>query len=364
MQRLPAPPHTRVALRFDESRNQHASAIREGISSITRAGDYLWLAFDESTTIERLRWDGEAYGEHRQFRLAHFVDLPAGEDVEMDIEGLDVAGGFLWVSGSMSKKRSAPDPADDVDEQLAALKTIEVDDNRYNFIRLPLTIAADGHPEPRKVVLRDGAPVVAAHMKTKGKSNKLIRALRDDDHIGEYMAIPSKDNGFDIEGLTAVGERVFLGLRGPVLNGYAVVLEVRFKLKKKGRRLKLRKIGKHGERYRKHFLNLDGMGVRECYTDADDGHLYVLAGPTMDLDGDIAIWRVKGGFDDVHTNVLHEVERLFDITHAEEVDYGTDKAEGLCDHVGGGYLVVYDSPAEGRKEGDADVWADVFGGEE
>ena len=31
--------------------------------------------------------------------------------------------------------------------------------------------------------------------------------------------IPSNDNGFDVEGLAVSGNRVFLGLRGPVLAG-------------------------------------------------------------------------------------------------------------------------------------------------
>ena len=360
MQRLPPPPRHRVALHFDESLNQHDAKVREGISSLTRDGDYLWLAFDESTTVERLRWDGEAYGDHRQFRLARLLDLPADDDTEMDIEGLDVAGGFLWVSGSMSTKRDRPDPDDAPDEQLDALAAVARDANRYVLARLPLAEGHDGHPEPRDVALHGGKTVYAGMMATDGETNALLEALRADEHLGPYMALPSKDNGFDVEGLTVVGERVFLGLRGPVLNAYAVVVEAQFKLKKKGRRLKPRKIGRDGERYRKHFLHLAGMGVRECYTDADDGHLYVLAGPTMDLDGDIAVWRVEGGIPDEHTAVHHEVTRLFDVTRPEDVAYGTDKAEGIADHVPGGFLVVYDTPAPERKLDEDSVYGDVF----
>lgn len=359
--RLPPPPRHRVPLRFDESLNQHEDKIRDGISSLTRDGDYLWVAFDESTTVERLRWDGEAYAEHRQFRLANLADLPAADDTEMDIEGMDVADGFLYITGSMSEKRGHPDPEDDVDEQVEALATVKRDENRYVLLRAPLTTGHDGHPEPRRVAIHDGQTVYAGMMDTDGRTNRLLDELRADQHLADYITLPSKDNGFDVEGLTVVGERVFLGLRGPVLNSYAVVVEVQFKLKKKGRRLKPRRIGRDGERYRKHFLNLAGMGIRECYTDPANDNLYVLAGPTMDLDGDIAIWRVGGGLRDEHTSVHHEVERLFDITHAEEVEYGTDKAEGVADHVAGGYLVVYDSPAEDRKIDDDGVYADVFG---
>ena len=50
------------------------------------------------------------------------------------------------------------------------------------------------------------------------------RALADDPHFGPYMAIPGKDNGFDIEGLAVDGHRLLLGLRdvleasGPLLS--------------------------------------------------------------------------------------------------------------------------------------------------
>lgn len=40
-----------------------------------------------------------------------------------------------------------------------------------------------------------------------------------DPHFAPYLAIPGKGNGFDIEGLAVDGQRLFLGLRGPVLLG-------------------------------------------------------------------------------------------------------------------------------------------------
>ena len=58
------------------------------------------------------------------------------------------------------------------------------------------------------------------------RSNLLTRALADDPHFGPYMAIPGKDNGFDIEGLAVDGRRLLLGLRGPVLRGWSALLEI------------------------------------------------------------------------------------------------------------------------------------------
>ncbi len=343
MSRRQTSPHARVALRFDESLRQRDPSRRARVASMTRAGDYLWLAFGSSTTIERLQWDGEAYSEHRQFDLAHFVDLPDNGDgdaeLRTNIEGLDIAEGFLWVVASVHVAAEQPD----------------ADQNRYHLVRLPVVVAADGHPEPRKVILRNGTAIVAASMKTGKKGNKLIRVLREDDHIGPYMALASEANGFAVRGLTVVGERLFLGLGGPVLNDYAVVIEVQFKLKKKGRRLKLRKIGKHDERYRKHFFNLDGSGVRGCYTDPADGHLYILAGPTVNYESHGAIWGVQGGIRDQHTDIFHELERLFDVGSTAEIAPGSDMAGGLSDHVGGGQLVAYASSADSAEE----LWAEV-----
>ena len=47
--------------------------------------------------------------------------------------------------------------------------------------------------------------------------------------------------------------------------------------------LRLREIGSHGLPYRKHLLELGGLGIRDLCVDGDD--LLILAGPTMDLDG-------------------------------------------------------------------------------
>jgi hypothetical protein len=51
----------------------------------------------------------------------------------------------------------------------------------------------------------------------------LADLLSGDEHLAPLLVIPSKDNGLDVEGLAAHGESPFVGLRGPVLRGWAVV---------------------------------------------------------------------------------------------------------------------------------------------
>jgi hypothetical protein len=100
-------------------------------------------------------------------------------------------------------------------------------------------------------------------------------------------SIPSKDNGFDIEGLAAAsGGRLFLGLRGPVLDGWACVLEIQVDSHRdREEELVLRNVARQPAspsvqaKYRKHFLDLAGAGIRDlCFAGRD---LLILTGPPM-----------------------------------------------------------------------------------
>ena len=81
------------------------------------------------------------------------------------------------------------------------------------------------------------------------------------------------------------GERLLVDLRGQVLG---VILELLAEREGPGR-IGLRRLGAEGERYLKHFLDLDGMGIRGLTLNGED--LIILAGPTMDLDGPFRLYR-------------------------------------------------------------------------
>ena len=58
---------------------------------------HLWLASDETTTLERLSFDGsQTFGNHKQIDISQFIELPAGKDEEIDIEGLAYCDYYLW----------------------------------------------------------------------------------------------------------------------------------------------------------------------------------------------------------------------------------------------------------------------------
>ena len=78
--------------------------------------------------------------------------------------------------------------------------------------------------QPGKMKLSDGRR--SALVGAPG-AETLVDVLRADPHLAPFVAIPARDNGLHVEGLAVGGDRLFVGLRGPVLRGWAVVLELR-----------------------------------------------------------------------------------------------------------------------------------------
>jgi hypothetical protein len=364
----PEPQRVMLDFRHHEALGEQVTEpLRNNLSVIKQSGRCLWTASDETDTIERLiTEDWRTFGRHTPYKLTDFFDLPAMGEV--DIEGLSVDGDYLWVCGSHSLKRKKPDPDEHgAEEALERLTKVECEPNRYLLGRIPLI--RDGEDDVytlcRSAPSGNGATLTAGRLKMDAKgANALTKALRNDEHLSRFMAIPSKDNGFDIEGISARGERVFLGMRGPVLRGWAIVLELEVTEKGGDSRsagLKLNRIGPGGERYRKHFLDLDGLGIRELSLEGDD--LLILAGPTMDLDGPVVLYRWRGAWNQREETVIprDRLERVMDIPHG----IGLDHAEGATQFDQPGkplaVLVVYDNPGPDRLAlNGAGVAADLF----
>ena len=353
----------KIRLKFNEELNENGSKVRDDLSSVARSGKYLWLAFDEGSGVERLKKVRNYYAQHQRFYLSDYLDLPEDRG-EMDIEGLTHVGHYLWVVGSHSLKRDTPDDREaPAKKQIKKLAKLKSDPNRYTIARVPLIEDPDtGEYQLHKKCPNPDNPeewLTAAKLKANATSSKLSRAISQDKHLKDFMALPGKENGFDIEGIAVVDNRVFLGLRGPVLRGWAVILEIA--LKQKGtKKLKLKKIGKHKQKYRKHFVHLHGMGIREL--DAFNGDLLILAGPTMDCDGTIALYRIKGGLPDEKESITYydQTERLTNVTLGHETEFGSEKAEGLVLTEDNQLMVVYDTPSEDRKKDEDDTYADIF----
>ncbi|MGV3539979.1 MAG: DUF3616 domain-containing protein [Rufibacter sp.] len=347
--------------------NQDGKHVRDGLSTVLRTGDYLWVSCDERTTLERLKKTGEnTYAEHKSFDLTQYLDLPDGNNSEIDIEGMGMAGGYLWLVGSHSLKRKKPKKEEPLHKQIKRLAKVKTDPNRYLLARIPLVQdAATGEYNLHKVCPDPNNPsqkLWAAQLKGSAKSNQLIDALAHDPHLEDFLPIPGKDNGFDIEGMALHEDRILLGLRGPVLRGWAILLEIMVQETEGKDALQLVAVTKDGLLYKKHFLHMSGKGVRELRLHEND--LYILAGPTMDLDGVIAVYRWRNAVTHTQLNeqVVHrqDLEHLFDVPYGSGVTSGQDKAEGLTIYDQNQIVIVYDSPSAIRKPAANAVVADVY----
>ena len=341
---MPDNPESSPILRFDAAlAKKDLAKIRDNLSAIVLREEHLWLGGDEGTSIHRMTRDASGnFGSHTIFELKDTLKLPAAAKEEIDIEGLDVDGGYLWLIGSHSGKRKKAEADKSTTENLDRLATIEAEGNRYTLARVPLD--ESGRPVPKHRGL------TAARLKGDENGNLLTKALRVDRHVGRFLphvpedesiGVPSKDNGFDVEGLAVAGNRVFVGLRGPVLRGWAIVVELRV-IAASDDTLTLDAIGAAGEPYLKHFLQLDGLGIRDLVI--HDNDLLVLAGPSMDLDGPVFIYRWKEALNEASDSLTWKtgLQKLvtvpFGVTkdHAEGLSLASDSPLSV--------LVCYDSP--------------------
>ena len=342
-------------LRFQQQFNP----FHKDLSAVILTPDnHLWLGSDETTSLDRLSFDGsQAFSNHQHINIGKFIELPDAEDEEIDIEGLAYADYYLWFVGSHSWKRKQPEKDKTDKKNSERLANVDLEKNRFILGRIPLVkgelFQSCPHPE------HQDNPLTAAKLQLTDNGNLLIDALESDEHLKPFIlaGIPGKDNGFDIEGLAISNNRIFLGLRGPVLRGWAIVLEVEVQATSP-KSLELKELGDNGKLYKKHFVRLGGLGIRELCFDGQD--LLILAGPTMDIDGPVKVFRLQNGFNS--DNLFSwEPQPILDLPYGE----GNDHAEGitLFNAIAQqpSILVVYDSPSPRRiLDEAAAVMADAF----
>lgn len=335
----------------DQDPGTDEAPIGDDVSALARVGGTLFCAADEGSSIEQLLWDPATrrYGNHRCIPLADVFELPEGAAGEMDIEGLAVDGGWLWIVGSHSLKRRKLRDGDD----LRRLPDIQSDRNRCFLGRMPLVERSPGVFDP---VARDGARRAAMLRIRKDGSNAIRRRLGRDPLLAPFMRAPAKENGFDIEGLAVAGDRVFLGLRGPVISKVAMLVEVRIAEGGRGG-LKLAPISHAGPEYLLHPMLLDGLGVRDLLL--DDGRLLILAGASMGLSGPQAVYTL----DALPPRGRHLARERIRRALPLPVEDGCDHAEGIVVHAEGStrrLMVVCDTPAAHRRRDPRALRADLF----
>lgn len=285
-----------------------ANEILTNLSGAEAIGDVLWTVSDEGRTIECLVRNDRGFKLLRQLRIDDLIDdLPGGDDDELDLEGLDISSGRLWLCGSHCRVRKQAKDGD------ATLRP-DLRDRKGRQLLASFGLTNRGRS------LRQ-----ARHLPFKGKGS-LRKALADDPFLAPFLELPSKENGFDIEGISCIDGKVMLGLRGPLIDSHAVVvaLSVTDELD----------IGEH----RLHFLDLGGLGVRDITADGDN--LLVIAGPMSGASGPFRLHRWKPGL----PGRIDTPEVLF------SWPAGPEKPEAICrlSPTALDYLVLYDKPNANR----------------
>lgn len=349
--------HIDMAFRGPEEIAHIDDPIWQDVSCLAVAGRSIFCSCDETSSVERVTYDpqsGQA-GDHESFALGDAFELPDGRAGEMDIEGIDISDGYLWVCGSHSLKRDDPE-----DGELAAMEDIDWDANRGFLGRVPLVGRGDGLFVPVAAHdALDGAPGRNARMlKMKRSAEKapLRKMLAEDPLIGPFIGLPCKENGFDIEGLAVRGNEVLLGLRGPVLRGLALLVRLEMEEKDDGL-LKPRKLD-DGRRYALHAVDLNGQGIRDLAWQRD--RLLILSGATTDLEALQSVHALEDFGADRQVYKRDAIGRVLDLP----ILRGSDHAEGiaLIEVDGAERLIVsYDSPHNQRTDAEAQkLRADLF----
>lgn len=201
-----------VALSFrdaDELDSVDKQSVHD-LSAVAAIGRTLFCASNETATVGRLLLDpaSGSFGQHRNVAIGRYFGLPGGPDGEMDIEGLAVADGMLWITGSQGLKRKK---LKHYAEGFHALDAIRWDVNRGFLGRIPLVETGDGCYD----LAEPGVGRAACMAMDPDGRTALRKALGRDPILKPFMDVPCKENGFDVEGIAVAGSHVFLGLRGP-----------------------------------------------------------------------------------------------------------------------------------------------------
>ena len=313
------------------------AAVLSDLSAAARFGDTLFVGNDETASIYALVRSDNDWKLDQVYPLSSLISLPGGAEDEVDIEALDVHGGYLWLTGSHALVRRK---IKDVGKKaLRRAYEIERPPNRFVLARIPIV-----ERKGRGVLVSEHHHRRAQQLESGKRSSTLIKWIDEDSLLSPFLELPSKENGFDIEGLAVSEDATWLGLRGPVIRGFAIVLQLHLSGAKRGA-LKAKKLD-DGRRFRKYLLPLSGLGVRDMAVCGDD--LLILAGPTMDAAGPAYLVRWKGAtrLNDSQVIDRNDLNLVKDLSAQER----GEKAEGLAIWSNNQALIVHDNPSPARAD--------------
>ena len=299
--------------------------ILNNLSGVAAAGRFLWTASDEGRTVECLEPDGDGYRLRKQHSLdrlfRNFADQTEKKNKpdEADVELLAVCDGALWICGSHC----------DVRVQTKKDRQKEKDKRPYP-LRHELKPRAGRHLLGKVMLTDDGGKPAkqGIHFPYSNEKGSLCSLLNENPFIEPFLGLPSKENGLDIEGFTTRdGKSLFLGLRGPRVDRYAVVIELKLNRGLKSAKPKMVT----------HFLDLEGLAVRDL-AHFDGRH----SGARR------SGWRSPGSVWPLSLAASAKADCAQTPTNLNwPIDPKREKPEAICrlDRNGGsGLIVLYDSP--------------------
>lgn len=261
------------------------------------------------------------------------IELPAAKDaLEIDIESIafDQSDTCLYIIGSHSQKR----------------RTVRLDKHTAKDNRERLTEIEEERDRNRifQVSLKSKSGTV----KSINQIDNLKKIFAKDDYLKQFVEIPSKENGIDIEGLAFHDKKLFLGFRGPILRGNYVPVMV----------IPCKAFESEVKKYEIRFVQLNGGAIRDM-TAVKDGFL-IIGGPMGDAPGPYGIYFWDG------SDMVYGTDRPRPmppaIVQLEEIvapmgdDGAYGKAEGITvlEETATAYrvLLVFDS----LKDGGPQVW--------
>ncbi|KUJ74340.1 hypothetical protein AVO42_02715 [Thiomicrospira sp. XS5] len=217
----------------------------DNISGLAITDRFMALATDEGTALQILPKRNGVYHAEPSGQIT-LTDTPD----ELDLEGLAWRKPYLYAIGSHSKKRKKIKPGASDKKNLKRLTPIHDEPSRNVLFQIRLNEALEV---------------------TATRKRSLMPIIQNNKMLAPFIALPSKENGIDIEALAVTKKHLYVGFRGPVFRGnLAAVLKL--DLAEKTFELTDPKL---------RLVNLNGLGIRDMM--ADDTQLYLLSGPVNEV---------------------------------------------------------------------------------
>ncbi len=241
------------------------------VSGIAKVGEYLVIGSDEGHVIQILEKVDDT-----KYNLKYKYTVPKGEltkktkksKPEIDIEGITAVDQTLYIIGSHSRIRSRVEPDNPNNRSYAK--------NRERLIK-------NKGEKSRRFLCRvklDSEGQLDSDFDIQDGVYDLLVATPP---FAEFTKIPGKENGIDIEGIAAKGNRIIVGFRAPVLReNWVPILAFVFG----------EDLGASNPAVELLFVNLGGLGVRDL-APVSDG-LLLIAGPMGDGPGNYELYHWNG----------------------------------------------------------------------